>query len=88
MLQEERDMLDANCSAQEHVLDEMKLTKDRIAEMRRNKDCLDEILAETIADRQKLELKADLIKQRQTKDSATEEADMKSDLEKKKCELD
>jgi BMFP domain-containing protein YqiC len=63
------------------VLDEMKLTKVRISDMRRDRDCLDEVLAETVTDRASLEHKVEQLKQRLMKDNATAEADLKSELE-------
>lgn len=81
-------MLESTCSAQEHVLAEMKVTKTRIADLRMNRDNLDEAIAETAKECASLEHKTEMIKQRQAKESAISEADLKSDLERKKVELD
>lgn len=87
-IQEERELLDSNCSVQERVLEEMKLTKLRISEMRRTKEELEETLLETAMDRTKLEHKAYQIKQDHVKDGVKVEVDLKIEFEQKKLELE
>jgi len=59
----------------------MKLTKQRISEMRKTNENLDEQLTETALERQALEHKAQQMKQDSIRDNAKVEADLKSELD-------
>ena len=51
VLHEERELMDSTLGVQERVLEEMKLSKQRISEMRRTNENLDEQLSETTLER-------------------------------------
>ena len=66
----------------------MKLAKQRISDMRRTNENLDEQLTETALERQALEHKVQQMKQESIRDNAKVEADLKSELDQRKLELE
>ena len=81
LLVEEKSLLDETCSAQEKVLQELRLTREKIRNLRYQYNQIEEDIAQTHLERSKVEQKAAKAKTGSIVESAKQESELKSDFE-------